>query len=179
MAKDGATITFGIIYTICVGLCWIFLFLPQLPYYYPYIFSLGGIFTLFANFFLIPSLVLYLIFYWSTEGHTSASVGFGLGLPGWVLGLLGQIFEYIFGYGGFGISIWLIAFYTTLTVFGSLLFTRRHKWEEGLTPLSPTTPQPTPLGTETPNPPCPNCNRATRFIPQYSRYYCDHCQKYL
>ena len=28
-------------------------------------------------------------------------------------------------------------------------------------------------------PTCPECNKATRFITQYSRYYCDQCKKYV
>ncbi|TFG05581.1 MAG: hypothetical protein EU536_01705 [Promethearchaeota archaeon] len=28
-------------------------------------------------------------------------------------------------------------------------------------------------------PPCPECNKATTYIPQYQRYYCYSCQKYV
>ncbi|TFG04340.1 MAG: hypothetical protein EU536_04815 [Promethearchaeota archaeon] len=28
-------------------------------------------------------------------------------------------------------------------------------------------------------PPCPECNKATTYIPQYQRYYCNSCQKYV
>lgn len=31
----------------------------------------------------------------------------------------------------------------------------------------------------TPPPPCPQCSRATRFIQQYNRFYCDQCQRYV
>jgi DNA repair exonuclease SbcCD ATPase subunit len=30
-----------------------------------------------------------------------------------------------------------------------------------------------------PGPLCPSCNQATRLIEQYSRYFCDTCQKYI
>ncbi|HUX99096.1 MAG TPA: PCI domain-containing protein [Candidatus Deferrimicrobium sp.] len=30
-----------------------------------------------------------------------------------------------------------------------------------------------------PGPLCPNCNKATRLIEQYSRYFCDNCQNYI
>ena len=179
MAKDTTTVTFGIIYTVCIGLCWILLFFPTCYYIYcyAYVATPGGIFSLVGDLLLVPSLILYLIFFFSDEGHTSASVGFGLGLPGWILGLIGQVFSFIC-YEGEGIAMWLLAFYITLTVFGSLLFSRRHKWEADVSPTSPTTTRATLPSTAVPGPPCPNCNRATRYIPQYSRYFCDSCQKY-
>jgi hypothetical protein len=33
--------------------------------------------------------------------------------------------------------------------------------------------------TPSPGPPCPVCNGATTFIPQYNRYFCYSCQKYV
>ncbi|MFX1295755.1 MAG: hypothetical protein ACFFD2_13000 [Promethearchaeota archaeon] len=40
------------------------------------------------------------------------------------------------------------------------------------TTISPSTSYP-------PGPLCPNCNKPTTFIPQYNRYYCYPCQKYI
>lgn len=44
----------------------------------------------------------------------------------------------------------------------------------------PTTSQPfLQPSSQEPGPPCPECDKATRFIAQYNRYYCDYCQKYI
>ena len=187
MAKDGTTIAFGIIYCVIIGLCWIFVFLPyqrySYPYYsYPYFYSLGGMITLAANGLLIPSFILYTVFYCSSTGHTSASVGFGLGLAGWVGGFVGQIMNILFTYYSSNIYVYIVLFFiffTVLTVFGSLMFARRHKYEESMTGPSLSTrrdapPPPPPTG-----PPCPECNRPTTHIAQYDRFFCYHCRKYV
>jgi hypothetical protein len=47
-------------------------------------------------------------------------------------------------------------------------------------PSSPTTPQPPlPPPPPPPGPVCPTCGQPATFIPQYNRYYCYHCQRYL
>jgi hypothetical protein len=30
-----------------------------------------------------------------------------------------------------------------------------------------------------PLPPCPNCNRVMQFVPQYQKWYCGGCNRYL
>ncbi|HUX98469.1 MAG TPA: hypothetical protein VMV49_02830 [Candidatus Deferrimicrobium sp.] len=187
MAKDGTTIILGIIYCAIVGLCWIFMCFPYYSYFLgPYFVSTpGGIFAFLGNLVLIPSFIMYMIFFCSTEGSTSASVGFGLGIAGWVLGMTGQILEMLFGYFSSFLVIEMLIFYISLTVFGSILFARRHNWELPLaasreTPSSsPITPPTSPSSPTIPGPPCSKCNRATRFIAEYNRYYCDQCQQYV
>jgi len=188
MAKDGTTIILGIIYCALAGLNWLFIFLPSCDGWHcgPYIFiSFGSsTFTFFGILFLIPSFIMYMIFFCSTEGSTSASVGFGLGIPGWVLVMIGSIFNFLFEYISF-VAIMLLSFAIALTIFGSILFTRRHDWEQPLdassvSPTGPSTTLPTYSPSPTrPGPPCSKCNRATRFIAEYNRYYCDQCQQYV
>ncbi len=43
---------------------------------------------------------------------------------------------------------------------------------------APSTPTP-PSSSNPPGPPCSICNRATTWIPQYKRYYCYPCKKYV
>jgi len=185
LAKDNTTLTLGIIYSILAGLSWIFLFLPfryctWTCYNIIYLGSPGGSITTFGNLFLIPSSILYIVFIASDEGSTSASVGFGLGVPGWVLGFIGQIIGFIDDpYLIYASPTILLLFFISLTVLGSILFARRHLWEETLAPITSTPTQPTPPPAGVPGPPCPHCNGATRYIPEYNRYYCDHCQKYV
>lgn len=194
MAKDGATIALGIIYCVLIGLCWVLLFCPTYIYHPSfqegiYIHTIGGIFALIGNLVLIPSFILYMVFFCSTEGSTSASVGFGLGIPGWALGIFGQILQLLwaseyFHFSNKPITILLLSFYIALVVIGSILLARRHKWEElgvnqPIYDRAPTMDFSISSSPTAPGPPCSICSGSTRFIAQYNRYYCDTCQKYV
>lgn len=190
MAKDGVTIAIGIIYCCIVVLCWIFLFrmdyvsspIPGVKMYFTT--TPGGMFGFFGNCFLVPSFILYMVFFSSTEGSTSATVGFWLGLVGWGIGLYGQIGAWATNYNFNSTTVILTIFYAILIIFGSILYARNDKWLENATASSTTAPQvsvPSPVypSNTTPGPPCSLCNRATRFIAQYNRYYCDSCKNYV
>jgi hypothetical protein len=185
MAKDAGTITLGVLYTCLVFIIWTII-LRYISYYTSFYPAAGGIFI--GSLFLIPSVILYMVFYCSTEGHTSASVGFGLGLPGWIIAVIGIYIGFVTGYINFLDGL-IFFFYVLLIIFGSILFSYRHSWEEpyytrsvrpappalSQTPLQPPSQ---PISQMIPGPPCSKCSRATRYIAQYDRYYCDHCQKY-
>ncbi|HUY01274.1 MAG TPA: hypothetical protein VMV49_17060 [Candidatus Deferrimicrobium sp.] len=138
MAKDRVTIIFGIIYSICVALIWIFLFLP---YDYPstisdfYMASPGGRFAELGAWILIPSTILYIIFFASNEGDYSAMGGFAFGIFGCIIGIIGQIYHLIwfwwFTYPNLNfIPVYMLIFFILLVIFGSLLFIRRNFGEE-------------------------------------------------
>lgn len=193
MAKDGGTIAIGILYNIIVVMCWLLAFLPG--YYtdygiHPYFQSTGGLVSLFGDLFLIPSFILYMVFYCSTEGGTSSAVGFGLGFPGWLFGIIGSLINNNINfwsdtyYTNSVITFFLLIFYILLLIFGSILLARRNRWEilAGVSRVAPTRmPGISPIvpSIGVPGPPCSICNRPTRFITQYNRYYCDSCQKYV
>ncbi len=151
MAKDDATIVLGILYYSVVMTCWSF--------------STYGAFIIIGNFVLIPSAILYTVFFASTEGGISASVGFGFGIAGWTLGVIGVLINISVGMPNpdipfTDIPFVVLAFYIAAAVLGTFLFMRRHKWE-------------------TPPLFCPRCNRTTRYIAKYKKHFCDQCQKYI
>jgi hypothetical protein len=196
MAKDNTTVGIGLIYIVLIILQWVFLYLPYTwegihIYTTRYIVSSSGFLVFIGCWFLVPSFILNTIFFASTESTTPGKVGFGLGIPGWFFSFMG-------GLDGFSESVglqptWLCSFIFTLglIVFGSLLMWRVYVAEDTLFPsrttyatpsATPTTFSPPPgaaRSIQPPGPPCPNCDRATRFIPEYNRYYCDSCQKYV
>ena len=59
-------------------------------------------------------------------------------------------------------------------------------WNVGKVTASAGGPAPTaypaaadPAAQAVPSPPCATCHRATRWIPEYERWYCDACQRYV
>ena len=141
MVKSTPTIVFAVLYIALTGLQWIFLFLPysfydflydQWTYSIFFIFSGGGYLILFGALFLIPSSILFIIFALSTEGTASGKIGYGLGLPGWLLGIAGCIdaFYIIYGYPSLDtlyVPLCSTLFMIGLIIFGSLLFKRVYK----------------------------------------------------
>lgn len=135
MAKDRGTIVLGIIYCSIIGICWLLMF--STIYYGNHLYDLiyllspGGRLATFGNCFLIVSFIFYMIFFCSTEGGRSASVGFGLGMPGWIIGIIGSFINYysVYYYSSIPIATILLIFYITLIVLGAILFARRNKWK--------------------------------------------------
>ncbi|MHA1253185.1 MAG: hypothetical protein ACTSRP_24600 [Candidatus Helarchaeota archaeon] len=194
MPKDKITIIFGSIYCTFVISIWILLFsVVRLYSYYGgyltifYFMTFNGFIIFFGACFLVPSLILNLIFFISESGNTSGKVGFGLGVPGWVFCMIGSITGLFFWdmFSNFGVSTTIFALICSISliVFGSLLFSRCYS-DEVLATVSKTTRYPSNVSyarhpPQELGPPCPECNGATRYIYQYNRFYCDNCEKYV
>jgi hypothetical protein len=187
--KDKLTVRYGIISAVLIVVIWVFMFIGGVSriyysgdyhyHYLPYISSPGGLITIFGVLFLIPSFILDLVFFISDDGNSSGKVGFGLGVPGWIICLIGSIYGLSIGYYHRYISPLIILLCVIcLVVFNSLLFARCYSDEILKTlpnvHISNYCPATSNLG-----PPCPLCNRATKYIRRYDRYYCYHCQRYV
>jgi len=191
MERDVKKIIYGIIYISFIVLQWVFLFVFPYTYgdfstHYTGIFfdTFPGKIVFFALLSLIPNVILDIIFMGSTKSKTSGRVAFGLGLPEWIVGLVGFTcfwdafgihwgpYPYILDFVIIGLGICLIC----QTIFGILLFARSFKAED-YPPKESISPLPSPSSQL--SPPCPQCNTATVYVHQYNRYYCKACQKYI
>ncbi|NVM28608.1 MAG: hypothetical protein HWN65_07170 [Candidatus Helarchaeota archaeon] len=183
-ARDRVKFIWGIVNLSLMGLVWIF-WIGGILWSFP-IFIMYNDFFL-GVFFYVPAFILNAVFFAQARGITSGKVGFGLGVPGWVLCLIGIIFEIRFPH--FYTDVVSIIFYLIITsliiLSGIILFTRVYKAAEYAPAITEPIRQPTTTipsvspARMPPGPPCPDCSRATRHIAQYNRYYCDHCQKYI
>ena len=171
MVRDKLLLIYGIINVCLIAVVWILLFMPgwyagfSTPIPSLYFVTPGGGINFYGSFFLVPSLILNLVFILSKEGNTSGKVGFGLGVPGWILNLIGSItgILYMF-YFTFISPIIILILDIFLIVSGALLFSRCYS-DEVLATVpnsymqyssynSSYTLQDRQLG-----PPCPLCNR--------------------
>ena len=182
--RDRIKLIWGIVNLSLMGLVWIFWI--SWIYWYSPIFMIDNGFFWGGVFFYVPAFILNAVFFAQARGTTSGSVGFGLGVPGWGLCLIGIFWEIRFPYFTDTVSIIFYLIITSLIILsGIILFTRVYKAggyapaiTEQIRQPTRTVPSmyPAPMP---PGPPCPDCNRATRHIVQYNRYYCDYCKKYI
>ncbi|MDD1777006.1 MAG: hypothetical protein LUQ65_02480 [Candidatus Helarchaeota archaeon] len=199
MAKDSVTVVVGIVSLALIIIQWIIQVLPYeyelLSVYHSSTYllnSTSGFLMFFGVILLIPSFILDAVFIASTKGSTSGKVGFGLGVGGWAIIVLGNVAVYL-APSHLIITTYIPLLSTTLTIcliiFGILLFSRVYK-------IKPRTDQdlPSTFTTTRPEgasqskasssddlvgPPCPDCNKATKYMAKYDRYYCPDCKKYL
>ncbi len=151
MAKDAVTVILGVIYTSVIALSKIISIIMD-P-------GIDAIFlTLFPG-FQVVSVVFYLIFVHSTKGSKFAYLGFAFGVPEWVSGLTFQIYFLFWQPYSTLIESLFLSLNIAQVVIGYLLFARRDKWQ-------------------TPGPPCPECNWATKYVAEYRKFFCDSCKKY-
>ncbi|MDD1777005.1 MAG: hypothetical protein LUQ65_02475 [Candidatus Helarchaeota archaeon] len=205
IAKDSVTVYIGIVYISLIILQWITQFLPYnyaiwnpvfLDYvYYNSIFILNGstwVFLILGAVLLIPCFILNIIFIASSQGTKSGKAGFGLGAAAWVYLVIAPLSIYLdpnhlilTPYVPLLSAILTIC----LIIFGILLFTRAFKIQsrinqEFLSSLSTPSPGGPPRLRASSSdylvgPPCPDCNKTTKYDAQYDRYYCLDCKKYL
>ena len=205
IAKDSLTVRIGLVYISLIIIQWIIHFLPY-DYgtwdplhsrfdYYSSIYVLNsssGFLLFFGIVLLIPSLILNIVFIASTKGTTSGKTGFGLGVAAWGNLVIGHLATF-FNPSHLIITPYIPIVSTTLTIcltiFGTLLFSRVYKSkprpDEEL-PSSSAFPSPESSSrlSASPSdylvgPPCPDCNKATKYMAQDDRYYCQDCDKYL
>jgi len=199
MAKDSIAVKVGIVSLTLIIIQWIIQFLPY-EYnshsdYHSSIYllnSTSGFIMFFGVILLIPSFILNAVFIASTKGLTSGKAGFGLGVAGWAILVFGNLAVYL-DPGHLIITTYIPLLSTTLTIcliiFGSLLFSRVYKIKPRTDQdLSSTFTTTSPEGAsqskasssdDLVGPPCPHCNKATKYTAKYDRYYCPDCKKYL
>ena len=197
MTKETLSVVLGLLYSSFITMQVLLLFTLQMKVYdcsiwtqYTYWLTGPGVACLFGSFLLVPSVVLSLVYIFSEQRFTLGRVGIAIGIPGMFLWLAGTLEPLVtfWIYTRFSATI-LFLITLSMMLSGNLLFWRTFEIEEVseqvvITPYK--TPPPehsipetqTPR-TQTPGPPCSRCNRAARFIPEYNKFYCDHCKKYI
>lgn len=75
--------------------------------------------------------------------------------------------------------VWVILGVLFFVIVGVVLLVAWLRVEGTGAPMAAPPPPPSPTGVPSAPPPCPTCRNPTTWIPEYSRFYCYRCSKYV